>query len=75
MEKEVSKFKNITCSNHQVCMFLLDIFNLYGENTFRELVSKARIKVDGYNINNIIYADDMPLVSDNEKSYNTCSIS
>ena len=48
-------------------MFSPDIFNLYGENIFRELCNSTGIKVDGYNIKNFRYAGDASLVSASEE--------
>src|SRR5215469_8256654 len=44
-----------------------DLFNLYSEMIMREIKELEGIRLNGYNINNIRYADDTLLVADSEK--------
>src|SRR5215469_11224399 len=43
-----------------------DLFNLYSEMIMREIKELEEIRLNGYNINNITYADDTVLVADSE---------
>src|SRR5215469_18830018 len=44
-----------------------DLFNLYSEMIMREIKELEGIRLNGYNINNIRYADDTVLVADSEE--------
>src|SRR5215469_6138849 len=44
-----------------------DLFNLYSEMIMREIKELEGIDLNGYNINNIRYADDTVLVADSEE--------
>lgn len=46
------------------------LFNSYSENIFKEIKQWGGIKVGGKNINNIRFADDAVLISDNEQDLN-----
>ena len=46
---------------------LPDLFNQYSEIIMREIKELEGIRLNGYNINNIRYADDMVFVADSEK--------
>ena len=43
-----------------------DLFSIYSEIIMRALEGMPGIKVGGYNMNNIRYADDTNLIADNE---------
>ena len=44
-----------------------DLFNLHSEMIMREIKELERIRLNGYNINNIRYADDTVFVADSEE--------
>src|SRR5215469_7869328 len=44
-----------------------DLFNLYNEMIMREIKELEGIRLNGYNINNIRFADDTVLVADSEE--------
>jgi hypothetical protein len=46
------------------------MFNLYSEMNFRSIEGLSRISVDGYNVNNMRYADNTDLIANSElKNY------
>src|SRR5215469_5436117 len=51
----------------QGCVISPDLINLYSEMIMREIKELEGIRLNGYNINNIRYADDTVLVADSEK--------
>ena len=48
------------------CLLKTIIFSIYSEIIMRALEGMPGIKVGGYNMNNIRYADDTVLIADNE---------
>ena len=44
-----------------------DLLNLYSEMIMRDFKELERIRLNVYNINNIIYADETVLAADSEK--------
>ena len=45
-----------------------DLFNIYSEMILRNLENYPRVKINGVNINNIRYADDLVLIADSEEN-------
>ena len=59
VEGEISAFQKIKRGVRQGCVLSPDLFSLYSEIVMRN--------VGGHNINNLRYADDTVLISENEK--------
>ena len=51
----------------QGCVASPNLFNLYTDNIFRDIINTKGVKVGGKNYNNPRYADDTALLSGNEK--------
>ena len=58
-----SEFK-IKKGVQQVCVILPNLFNIYTEKIFREVEDMKGINIEGVNINNLRYADDMVLLAE-----------
>ena len=64
---DLSAFQDIKRGVRQGCVLSPDLFPIYSEIIMRALEGMPGIKVGGYNMNNIRYADDTVLIADNEK--------
>ena len=64
---DLSAFQDIKSGVRQGCVLSPDLFSIYSEIIMRALEGMPGIKVGGYNMNNIRYADDTVLIADNEK--------
>ena len=64
---DLSAFQDIKRGVRQGCVLSPDLFSIYSEIIMRALKGMPGIKVGGYNMNNIRYADDTVLIADNEK--------
>ena len=62
--EELTEYQSIPRGVRQGCVMSPDLFNLYSEMVMRQLQDKEGIKIGGYNINNVRYADDTVLVAD-----------
>ena len=69
---DLSAFQDIKRGVRQGCVLSPDLFSIYSEIIMRALECMPGIKVIGYNMNNIRYADDTVLIADNENEYNKC---
>ena len=64
---DLSAFQDIKRGVIQGCVLSPDLFSpIYSEIIMRALEGRPCIKVGGYNMNNIRYADDTVLIADNE---------
>ena len=63
---DFSAFQDIKRGVRQGCVLFPDLFSIYSEIIMRALEGMPGIKVGGYNMNNIRYADDTVLIADNE---------
>ena len=64
---DLSAFQDIKRVVRQGCVLSPDLFSIYSNIIMRALEGMPGIKVGGYNMNNIRYADDTVLISDNVK--------
>ena len=62
----LSAFQDIKRGVRQGYVLSPDLFSIYSEIIMRALEGMPGIKVGGYNMNNIRYADDTVLIADNE---------
>ena len=67
VEGEISAFQKIKRWVRQGCVLSPDLFSLYSEIIMRNIEGQPGIRVGGHNINNLRYADDTVLISENEK--------
>src|SRR5215469_15075853 len=67
IDDEESKWQCIERGVRQGCVMSSDLFNLYSEMIMRKIKELEGIKLNGYNINNIRYADDTVLFADSEE--------
>ena len=67
VEGEISAFQKIKRGVRQGCVVSPDLFSLYSEIIMRNIEGQPGIRVGGHNINNLRYADDTVLISENEK--------
>lgn len=68
LERGTSENFEIKRGVRQGCILSPSLFNLYTENIFRSIDnSNLGIKVGGYRINNLRYADDTVLLAENEE--------
>ena len=67
VEGEISAFQKIKRGVRQGCVLCPDLFSLYNEIIMRNIEGQPGIRVGGHNINNLRYADDTVLISENEK--------
>ena len=67
MRVEISAFQKIKRGVRQGCVLSPDLFSLYSEIIMRNIEGQPGIRVGGHNINNLRYADDAVLISENEK--------
>ena len=63
---DLSAFQHIKRGIRQGCVLSPDPFPIYSEIIMRAIEGMPGIKVGGYNMNNIRYADDTVLFADNE---------
>ena len=66
VEGELSPFTEIERGVRQGCV-MSDLFNIYSEMVLREINDLEGIRVGGYNMNNLRYADDTVLTSDSQE--------
>ena len=64
---DLSVFQDIKRGVRQGCLLSPDLFSIYSEIIMRALEGMPGIKIGGYKMNNIRYADDTVLIADNEK--------
>ena len=67
VEGEISAFQKIKRGVGQGCVLSPDLFSLYSEIIMRNIKGQPGIRVGGHNRNNLRYADDTVLISENEK--------
>ena len=67
VEGEISAFQKIKRGVRQGCVLSPGLFSLYSEIIMRNIEGQPGIRVGGHNINNLRYADDTVLISENEK--------
>ena len=67
VEGEISAFQKIKRGVRQGCVLSPDLFFLYSEIIMRNMEGQPGIRVGGHNINNLRYADNTVLISENEK--------
>ena len=67
VEGELSPFTEIKREVRQGCVMSPDLFNIYSEMILREIDDIEGIRVGGYNMNNLRYADDTVLISDSQE--------
>ena len=65
---EISDFTNIKRGVRQGCVLSPYLFNIYTELIFRETDDMKGINIQGKNINNLRYADDTVLLTENEEN-------
>ena len=63
----ISAFQKIKRGVRQGYVLSPDLFSLYSEIIMRNIKGQSGIQVGGHNINNLRYADDTILISENEK--------
>ena len=64
---EISAFQKIKRGVRQGCVLSPDLFSLCSEIIMRNIEGQPGIRMGGHNINNLRYADDTVLISENEK--------
>ena len=74
VEGEISAFQKIKRGVRQGCVLSPDLFSLYSETIMRNIEGQPGIRVGGHNINNLRYADDTVLISENEKDLQLLNI-
>ena len=67
VQGEISAFQKIKRGVRQGCVLSPDLFSLYSEIIMPNIEGQPGIRVGGHNINNLRYADDTVLISENEK--------
>ncbi|GFO39360.1 retrovirus-related pol polyprotein from type-1 retrotransposable element r2 [Plakobranchus ocellatus] len=67
IENKTSTFQHIKRGVRQGCVLSPDLFSLYSEIITRNLENHPGIKVGGQNINNLRYADDTVLITENKE--------
>ena len=67
VEGEISAFQKIKRGVRQECVLSPDLFSLYSEIIMQNIEGQPGIRVGGHNINNLRYADNTVLISENEK--------
>ena len=73
-EGEISAFQKIKRGVRQGCVLSPDLFSLYSEIIMRNIEGQPGIRVGGHNVNNLRYADDTVLISENEKDLELLNI-
>ena len=68
VDGEMSLFKKIKHGVRQGCVLSPDLFSLYSENIM--LGGYPGMKVGGYNVKKLRYADDILLIAENNKKKN-----
>ena len=74
VEIEISAFQKIKRGVRQACVLSPDLFSLCIELIRRNIKGQPGIRVGGHNINNLKYADDTILISENEKDLKLLNI-
>src|SRR5215469_8832186 len=69
IDDEESKWQCMERGVLQGCVMSPDLFNLYSEMIIRKIKELEGIRLNGYNINNIRFADDTVLVADSEEKF------
>ena len=67
VEGEISAFQKIKRGVRQGCILSPDLFSLCSEIIMRNIEGQPGVRVGGHNINNLRYANDTVLISENEK--------
>jgi len=67
VENELSAYVDIKRGVRQGCVFSPDLFNMYGEKLFRDIDELEGVRVGGYNMNNLRFADDSTLVATSQQ--------
>ena len=68
IQNQLSPFTSIQRGVRQGCVLSPYLFNIYTEFIFRECDHLPGINIHGVNINNLRYADDTALITDNEEN-------
>ena len=66
-ENELGQTVKIRRGVRQGCVLSPDLFSLYSEHIMREIEGLPGIRVGGFNINNLRYADDTVLIATSEE--------
>ncbi len=69
--QEMSDWINIKRGVRQGCVLSPELFSLYTEMIMRKIKHMDGVKIGGFNINNIRYADDTAIITDSEQKLQT----